>query len=346
MLEQIAARLKSGESVAPVTVRELLRWFGAEYHGVSINNTIRTELLKHNLRITLGLNEQVVDGLLYFHEGVAIDKIDMEFFPRKREFHEGQQLDDVEVAMLNKLYVERLCDCLAGWIDRNPDATESEIRAKAKALNEFELHELEKEENGEIIPFPAQTRIGRPPHLTPEAVKSVLEVIFEHRRRSRDQMTVAEERQADLTTQDFTSIGKFIVAFSQIEFLIRFYLSDVLNIKDEARFNAVVGPYDFAMLCTVATTIFQQDFPERKAEIENIFKQCRALNDHRIRIAHGFWTYEPTGGLITRHLSRQSLKREFHYQSHEVLQQLAETAEQLKIQVLTSFAPLGSWARE
>jgi hypothetical protein len=208
MLEQVAARLKSGETVAPVTVRELLRWFGAEYRGVSMNNTIRTELLKHNLRITPGLNEQVVDGLLYFHEGVAIDKIDKEFFARKREFHEGQQLDDVEVAMLNKLYAERLCEWLAGWIDRNPDATESEIRAKAKALNELELHELGKEENGEIIPSPAQTfRSGRPPHLTPEGIESVVEVIFERRRRSRDQMTVAQERQADLTTQDFTSIG-------------------------------------------------------------------------------------------------------------------------------------------
>jgi hypothetical protein len=159
-------------------------------------------------------------------------------------------------------------------------------------------------------------------------------------------MTVAEDRQADVTTQDFIAIGKFIVAFSQIEFLLRFYLSDFLNIKDEARFNAVVGPYDFAMLCTVATTIFQQDFPERKAEIEKIFKQCRALNEDRLRIAHGFWTYEPTGGLITRHLSRQSLKRKSHYQSREVLQQLVERAEHLKLQVITSFAPLGSWARE
>jgi hypothetical protein len=155
-------------------------------------------------------------------------------------------------------------------------------------------------------------------------------------------MSVAEEQQTDLTTHDLTSIGKFIVAFSQIEFLIRFHLADALNINDETRFNAVVGPYDFAMLCTVATTIFQQDFPEKKAEIEDIFKQCRALNDHRVRIVHGLWTYEPTGGLITRHLSRQSLKREFHYQTREVLQQLAETAEQLKIRVLTSL-PFRSW---
>ena len=95
----------------------------------------------------------------------------------------------------------------------------------------------------------------------------------------------------------------------------------------------LVGPYDFAMLCTVTTTIFQQDYPERKAEIENILKQCRALNDHRVRIVHGLWTYQ-TEGLMTRHLSRQSLKREFYYQKPEELEQLAETAERLKLELL------------
>jgi hypothetical protein len=153
-------------------------------------------------------------------------------------------------------------------------------------------------------------------------------------------MTDTKDREVDHTTRDFISIGKFIVTFSQIEFFIRSFLSDLLKITGEDRFNAVVGPYDFAMLCTVTTTIFEQDFPERKAEIENVFKQCRALNDHRVRIVHGLWTYETTGGLITRHLSRQSLKREFYYRNREVLEQLAETAEQLKIEVLTLIARL------
>jgi hypothetical protein len=152
-------------------------------------------------------------------------------------------------------------------------------------------------------------------------------------------MTDAKDQDDEPTTRDFISIGKFIVEFSQIEFLIRALLSDLLKITDEHRFNAVLGPYDFSMLCTVTTTILRQDFPERMVEVENVFKQCRALNDHRVRIAHGLWTYDPTG-LIARHLSRQSLERTFYYQNHEELERLAETAQKLKIEVLTSFAHL------
>jgi hypothetical protein len=155
-------------------------------------------------------------------------------------------------------------------------------------------------------------------------------------------MTDTQNREVELTTRDFIAIGKFIVKFSQMEFFIRSFLSDCLRIKGEHRFNAVVGPYDFAMLCTVTTTICQLDFPERKTEIENVFKQCRALNDHRVRITHGLWTHQPTGGLMARHLSRQSLKREFHYENEEVLERLVDTAERLRIEVLTLLIRLSS----
>jgi predicted XRE-type DNA-binding protein len=43
-LAQIAANLKNGETVEPVTVRGLLRWFDAKYRGVHINETIRDAL--------------------------------------------------------------------------------------------------------------------------------------------------------------------------------------------------------------------------------------------------------------------------------------------------------------
>ena len=110
-------------------------------------------------------------------------------------------------------------------------------------------------------------------------------------------------------------------------------LSDTLKLKEE-QFNAVVGPYDFSMLCTVATTIFKQEAPEKEADIEKVLKGCRALNNHRVRIAHGVWLHEPYG-LKARHLSRQSLEPEFHYHDPEELERLAEKAQQLKIDVLT-----------
>jgi hypothetical protein len=61
-----------------------------------------------------------------------------------------------------------------------------------------------------------------------------------------------------------------------------------------------------------------QKFPDKKAEIEKLFKRCRGLNDHRVRIAHGLWMDDAHRGLIARHLSRQSLKPEFYYEDPDI----------------------------
>jgi predicted XRE-type DNA-binding protein len=163
-LAQIAARLKNGERVAPITVRELLRWYGAKYRGVRINEVIREALLQNNLRIEPNLNAQHIDSRIKFREGVVMDKIEEQFHQNYRHLDEGSELNEIEAAMLNKLYIERFSDCLAGWIDRNPGVREREIRAKAQALNELEFDELESQDGAEIIllPEPAH-RTGKLP---------------------------------------------------------------------------------------------------------------------------------------------------------------------------------------
>jgi predicted XRE-type DNA-binding protein len=163
-LVQIATRLKSGESVAPITIRELLRWFGAKYRGVRTNEVIREALFENNLRIEPDFNALHIDSCVDFHGGVLMDKIEEQFYQNYRRLDEGSQLNEIEAAMLNKLYIERFSDCLAGWIDRNPGVTEREIRAKTEALNELEFEELENQDGAEIIllPEPAH-RIGKLP---------------------------------------------------------------------------------------------------------------------------------------------------------------------------------------
>ena len=163
-LAQIAARLKNGERVAPITVRELLRWYGAKYRGVRINEVIREALLQNNLRIEPNLNAQHIDSRIKFREGVVMDKIEEQFHQNYRHLDEGSELNEIEAAMLNKLYIERFSDCLAGWIDQNPGVREREIRAKAQALNELEFDELESQDGAEIIllPEPAH-RTGKLP---------------------------------------------------------------------------------------------------------------------------------------------------------------------------------------
>jgi hypothetical protein len=68
-LEHIAASLKSGQKVEPITVRELLRWFGAERRGDEINNMIRRALRENNLRTDPDFAEQFIEGAIEFHEG-------------------------------------------------------------------------------------------------------------------------------------------------------------------------------------------------------------------------------------------------------------------------------------
>jgi hypothetical protein len=77
-------------------------------------------------------------------------------------------------------------------------------------------------------------------------------------------MTDDKDQEFEPTTRDFISIGKFIVTFSHIELLIRYLLADHLKITNQDHLNAVIGPYDFAMLCTITTNILREELPEKK----------------------------------------------------------------------------------
>jgi addiction module HigA family antidote len=157
---EIAKYLKNKKPVGQVTIRELLRWFDAKYRGVHVNETIHAALFDNDLHIEPDLNAQHLDSVIEFREGVVIDEIEEQFRKNYRPLHEGSVLNEIEAAMLDKLYVERLCDCLVGWIDRNPRVTEREVQAQAAALNELEYDELENEDGADIISLP------EPPYRT------------------------------------------------------------------------------------------------------------------------------------------------------------------------------------
>jgi hypothetical protein len=57
----------------------------------------------------------------------------------------------------------------------------------------------------------------------------------------------------------FRAIGEFMFRFSQLEYLIKSTLASYLKLRDD-QFDVVVGPYDFAMLCTVAEKTIKLDF--------------------------------------------------------------------------------------
>jgi hypothetical protein len=127
------------------------------------------------------------------------------------------------------------------------------------------------------------------------------------------------------------SIGEFICEFSQLEFTIRVLLHKLLELNDE-QFDIVTSPYDFRMLCKVTEEIIKNKYPEKTKNCENFFKSCLAINDERVRIAHGLWC---GFGDSVRHVSRGTLKAKHYYENSEDLPKLINTV-QILIQKILS----------
>jgi hypothetical protein len=98
---------------------------------------------------------------------------------------------------------------------------------------------------------------------------------------------------------------------------------------------SVTGPYDFAMLCNVTEKASIVKYPEKKVQIEKVFKECRGLNDKRVMIAHGMWT-DDFDGLSVRHFSRNSLTTASYPFKNDEFDRLADKAQEL-LQRVTNF---------
>ena len=152
-LERIAARLERGEDIDAVTVRELLRWFGAERRGPQINQTIRYALSINNLFIKPDMNQQHLDGPLEFGEGLSpLGRLIDAKGPM--EFRSGQPMSADQAEVANGLWQEILFDRLADWWDQHPSATQSEIQAQINALALLDIDVLVGNKSADIIPFP------------------------------------------------------------------------------------------------------------------------------------------------------------------------------------------------
>jgi hypothetical protein len=137
----------------------------------------------------------------------------------------------------------------------------------------------------------------------------------------------AEKRRVQLL-----GIGRFIFEFSQLEFSIRAVLVSRLGLKDEY-FNIVTGPYDFAKLCNVTREASIVRYPEKKHELDKLFKACLKLNETRVLIVHGMWV-EDMDGLSLRIVSRGSFKTQTHSFKKDELTRHADKAQELMRRVI------------
>jgi hypothetical protein len=122
-----------------------------------------------------------------------------------------------------------------------------------------------------------------------------------------------------------TSIGHFIYWFSQLEFTIKSRLADALNLPEDL-FDIIIGPYDFAMLCTVTERTLMRDASKSdQTKIKKYFNDCRKLNQEaRVVVAHGSWTFEGA-----RHVSRNTLTAKHHFAKAADLDKQAKETKRL-----------------
>jgi hypothetical protein len=78
--------------------------------------------------------------------------------------------------------------------------------------------------------------------------------------------------------------------------------------------ETIAASYDFRTLCgvTLAAWKFHCPDPTTIQEIEKLISRCLAMNDTRVRIAHGTW-YSNRSGLEALYMSRQSLQSRCHF---------------------------------
>ena len=138
-LREIAVTLKNDGTTGPISVRELLRWFGTDRRGIHTTYMIRDALRMTNLRTEPDFNKQFIDNTIQFHEGY-------------RESAIGRQT-------LTKMWVERVIDRLTDWIDRqppdwhekSPDARREAIQATAVAFSKLGLDDLAREPSNDEV---------------------------------------------------------------------------------------------------------------------------------------------------------------------------------------------------
>jgi hypothetical protein len=131
-------------------------------------------------------------------------------------------------------------------------------------------------------------------------------------------------------------IGRFVFAFSQLEFTVKALLARHLGLE-EGISEAVTANLDFARACEILRAVLKkklQGDPARSARADAVIKEIMALNtDHRLTVAHGLWTPENLG-LVARIADRKGGPPKYKYEQPKELENASDKADALMTALL------------
>jgi hypothetical protein len=126
----------------------------------------------------------------------------------------------------------------------------------------------------------------------------------------------------------FRAIGRFVFEFSQLEYSIKFFLHELMEVRNDL-FDAFVGPIDFAAACSALKETCRVLKLQQVEQIISLINGAQKINEQRIKIVHGLWApAAPAEKLV--YISRTSLKASHHFPSPLELDKLSKECSQIK----------------
>jgi hypothetical protein len=129
--------------------------------------------------------------------------------------------------------------------------------------------------------------------------------------------------------ETYRAIGRFVSEFSKLESMLQAFIAHEICL--DGKFYHAIITYDFALSCTVLQSVVKISREQSVSdELSEIIKKCRALNDERVRVVHGYWEAHRDQ---LHHVSRNSLQLMEYDERADYLDRQADVASRLRVEL-------------
>jgi hypothetical protein len=138
----------------------------------------------------------------------------------------------------------------------------------------------------------------------------------------------------------YSTIGKFTVLFSQLEFFLRLAFEGQANVSHETTL-LITSQLDFRSLVATVRGLYRQEYGDKPNwnAIERIFKTCLKVNDTRNHVAHSLWVLQSVSTFGAIHLTRQKAELQPYFNtSPEQIQTEIANLERVELDLLSLLA--------
>jgi hypothetical protein len=159
----------------------------------------------------------------------------------------------------------------------------------------------------------------------------------------------------------FCAIGRFIFEFSQLEYMLKYYVALTIGLRDQ-HFAAITSQFDFARLCAAAENVWLQPYTgpsiqdvlgkpparlrdlkrkkilagadERERMLKKLLNECKLLNEDRVRVVHGLWSIAGAVGVRElNYVSKHTFNNSTHFRDADELAKKADQASHLRFEI-------------